>query len=234
MSEPEPADDIECIEWLREIDFEQYEETFLANFSVGGALLSRKRLAQVRLQDFPKMNILIYEHQKMLLAHIKHTLQYTFHSPIRKREVRNMLGQQDDGVNKELFPPSSSARRHISGKLLHSRRRSFDQNAWDSINKLRSYDTTHKVAAEHLRAIHAGAVEVIYCFSQVFNISCIICPIVRWFTLRKIRRLDAAGDHMILMLLNLKRVQPCAPKLVQTPMATMPTCLTSFARSWLN
>jgi hypothetical protein len=58
-------DDIDAQEWLREIDLPQYEDVFLINFSMGGKLLSRKRLSQVRLQDFPKMNIQNYEHQKV-------------------------------------------------------------------------------------------------------------------------------------------------------------------------
>jgi hypothetical protein len=52
---PTFPDDIICEEWLEEINLPQYKETFLVNFSLGGPLISRKRLSKVRLQDFPKM-----------------------------------------------------------------------------------------------------------------------------------------------------------------------------------
>jgi hypothetical protein len=65
-------DDIDCYDWLCEVGLEQYEETFLTNFTKGAAgPLSRKRLAQVRLQDFPHMNITQYDHQKVLMDHIR-------------------------------------------------------------------------------------------------------------------------------------------------------------------
>jgi hypothetical protein len=41
----------------------------------------------LRLQDFPKMNIQNFSHQKKLLYHIQHSLKYSFSSPIRKSEV---------------------------------------------------------------------------------------------------------------------------------------------------
>lgn len=83
-------DDIECVEWLSEIGMEQYIETFLANFTYGGKYLSRKRLEQVRIQDFPKMNITNYEHQKILLEHIKLTLKHEY-SNIERRRMSQIL-----------------------------------------------------------------------------------------------------------------------------------------------
>lgn len=83
------VDDIDCVTWLEEIDMPQYTQTFLTNFTVGGTgFLSRKRLAQVRLQDFPNMNIQNYDHQKVLMQHIRHTLKYTYQSPVRIRETQ--------------------------------------------------------------------------------------------------------------------------------------------------
>lgn len=76
------------LEWLEEIGMGQYAETFAVNFCHGGSYLSRKRLATVRLQDFTKMNIQIFEDQKLILRHIQHSLKYSFNNPIRKEEVK--------------------------------------------------------------------------------------------------------------------------------------------------
>lgn len=78
-------DDIECEEWLNEVNMGQYLPTFLSNFTYGGKYLSRKRLQQVRLQDFPKMNITNYADQKILMEHIRLTLQHEYSNPERRR-----------------------------------------------------------------------------------------------------------------------------------------------------
>lgn len=85
------GDDIKPLEWLQEIDLAQYVETFQVNFTIGGSYLSRKRLASVRLQDFSKMNIQIFDHQKKLLQHIQHSLKYSFNDPNRKQEVQDRM-----------------------------------------------------------------------------------------------------------------------------------------------
>jgi SAM domain (Sterile alpha motif) len=87
------GDDIKPLEWLQEIDLAQYVETFQVNFTIGGSYLSRKRLASVRLQDFSKMNIQIFDHQKKLLQHIQHSLKYSFNDPNRKQEVQDWMNQ---------------------------------------------------------------------------------------------------------------------------------------------
>jgi hypothetical protein len=87
------GDDIKPLEWLQEIDLAQYVETFQVNFTIGGSYLSRKRLASVRLQDFSKMNIQIFDHQKKLLQHIQHSLKYSFNDPNRKQEVQDRMNQ---------------------------------------------------------------------------------------------------------------------------------------------
>ena len=86
------VDDIECNEWLAEIGLEQYTETFVVNFSIGGGLLSRKRLARVRLRDFSAMNIENYSHQKLLLNHIRHSFQYAFRNLARKTDYIDKYG----------------------------------------------------------------------------------------------------------------------------------------------
>jgi hypothetical protein len=80
-------DDMKPLEWLEEIDMAQYAETFAVNFTNGGSYISRKRLATVRLQDFPKMSIENFSHQKKLLEHIQHSLKYSFGNPVRKQEI---------------------------------------------------------------------------------------------------------------------------------------------------
>ena len=161
------ADDIECVDWLEEIDFPQYEETFCTNCSLNGSLLSRKRLAQIRLKDFPKMNITNFEHQKILMAHIQHTLQYAFHSPLRKREVRLKMGKSLEDVNKTLFTgeePKGGTKtksQTVNASINPRRRRSFDTQAWNCINKLRTQDPSCTLKADQLKAIRAGVAEVI-------------------------------------------------------------------------
>ena len=81
------GDDMKPLEWLQEIDLGQYVETFQTNFTIGGSYLSRKRLASVRLQDFSKMNIQNFDHQKKLMKHIQHSLKYSFNDPNRKQEI---------------------------------------------------------------------------------------------------------------------------------------------------
>jgi SAM domain (Sterile alpha motif) len=95
-SEARFGDDMLPLEWLQEIGLEQYVECFQVNFTIGGSYLSRKLLATVRLQDFSKMNIQIFEHQKLLLRHIEHSLQYSFNDPNRKRELSEIM-KNDEG-----------------------------------------------------------------------------------------------------------------------------------------
>ena len=93
-------DDMMPLEWLQEIGLEQYVECFKANFTIGGSYLSRKLLATVRLQDFSKMNIQTFEHQKLLLRHIEHSLQYSFNDPNRRRKVSEEI-LNDMGLKSE-------------------------------------------------------------------------------------------------------------------------------------
>lgn len=160
------ADDIECVDWLNEIDLPQYEESFRLNCSLGDNLLSRKRLAQIRIKDFPYMNITNHEHQKLLHEHIQHTLQYSFHSPLRRREVKVKMGKSidenpthttEEKLDGGRVTRSSTMNSSVSGR----RRRSFDAQAWNSINKLRTVDRAHKVAAEVLRGIRVGDLETV-------------------------------------------------------------------------
>lgn len=82
------ADDIDCMQWLSEIDMKQYAETFLLNLSVDGRVIRRKRLAQLRQHDLCNMNITNYMHQKRLMDHIRLVLRFAFNSPVRKKEVK--------------------------------------------------------------------------------------------------------------------------------------------------
>jgi hypothetical protein len=86
LKEKPLVDDIDCEEWLKEIGFSQYTETFRTNFSSDGKLLLRRRLTTVRLQDFPKMNITNYEHQKSLMNQIAQVLKSPFNSITRRKD----------------------------------------------------------------------------------------------------------------------------------------------------
>jgi hypothetical protein len=152
-------DDIDAGDWLREIDMEQYEDVFVTNFSIGGKLLSRRRLGNLRLQDFPKLNIQIYDHQKILMEHIRHTLCYTFHSPVRRKEARDKFILRSPNAK----PPPEPEPKYVGvvkekkeskrGKrqTVRTKRRSFDNAAWNKINALRSKDIVSHNAADELR-----------------------------------------------------------------------------------
>ena len=84
-------DDIPCKDWLKEIDLEHYYDTFITNcnspkFDKTVGYLSRNRLKQLRLQDYPKMNIKSYDDAKALHEHVKLSLKFEFESPDRKKE----------------------------------------------------------------------------------------------------------------------------------------------------
>jgi hypothetical protein len=182
------VDDIDCIKWLEEIGMPQYTNTFMTNFTIGGSgYLSRKRLAQVRLQDFSYMNIQNYEHQKILLDHIRHTLKYTYQSPIRIREsqetayvklgikpsepepivvesiqepadekkdskddVRRRRPSMTDKDIKEDVQQETAESKAEQKKKKKQRRHTFDDKAWEAINKSRTADQT-KAAVELIR-----------------------------------------------------------------------------------
>jgi hypothetical protein len=169
------TDDIPAAEWLREINFEDYIETFVTNCpsSEGTGLLSRKRLTQLRLQDFPKMNVKNYEHAKILLEHIRTSLRFEYSSPIRKKEVtkrnkeRGILvtwGDEEPEKAVEKLPKLKGIvieEKAIvnSKKVEKRRRRSFDNQVWQSISNLRTAGTSNAAAAVHLREGFFPAIE---------------------------------------------------------------------------
>ncbi len=163
-------DDIICIEWLQEIGLPQYSTTFSVNFpsKEGLEFLSRRRLSSLRLQDLPKMNITNYEHQKIIIEHVKLTLQYAFKSPIRRKEASDRFlkrtGSPIKGKNgSSLFPPEPPMKINIAGedgnngsekiskKVSSRRRRSFDQSVWKSISVLRVGDSVNQDTLENIR-----------------------------------------------------------------------------------
>lgn len=168
-------DDIECKSWLEEVGLSQYCETFLANFHVGGNLLSRNRLKQVRLYHFPHMNITRYDHAKVLMEHIRHTLQFQFDSPMRRNEVSKrlnsatnsvafppILGAVDNTPSNNHLPTQRLADLHVDGTKKRAnhksasnlRRKTFDSKAWQSITKFRRQsiiDSNQSVVLDNLR-----------------------------------------------------------------------------------
>lgn len=179
-------DDIDCYDWLDEIHLEQYAETFLANFTYGGRFLSRKRLSQVRMKDFPKMNITSYDHQKILMQHITFTLAHEYSNPNRRRQssvlspvksprpsskaeskgeskIESASRENKLAALKEDTPDPESknasailkkqnslkeANKPEKKKITLRKRNSFDQQAWDAINRLRGVD---KGSSDQLR-----------------------------------------------------------------------------------
>lgn len=145
------VDDIPCEAWLNDIGFSQYTETFLANFTTGGKYLSRKRLAQLRLQDFPMMNITNYDHQKLLLKNIRSMLTRPYPKPQPRAESKKVSsrppisrGPSSQDETPALPRPNligivssehkgSRARAGFASKKRHS----FDEQVWAAIHKTR-------------------------------------------------------------------------------------------------
>lgn len=123
-------DDIECEEWLNEINMGQYLPTFLSNFTYGGKYLSRKRLQQVRLQDFPKMNITSFADQKILMEHIKLTLQHEYTNPERRR-----MSQILSPAKPPLVPVSPRADHKGEANARRSSKDSKDEDDKDENNQ---------------------------------------------------------------------------------------------------
>jgi hypothetical protein len=154
------SDDIECLQWLEEVNLPQYYETFQTNFAVAENRLSRRRLETVRLQDFPNMNISDFEHAKILMDHIKITLQYAFHSQERVREVKSaqdrrasilppIVAQKERNIPSSLadvdIPYSKVGRKKANHQryISKNRRKAFDQKIWDTVNKFRDDNTSN-------------------------------------------------------------------------------------------
>jgi len=168
------SNDIEVENWLSEVGLSMYVDVFLTNFGEHGSrLLSRKRLGLVRITDLPKMGITQFHHQKTLMEHIRHTLQFEFNSPIRKREVQkkmsagNLTGDKIGKIGKlpDIPEYGGSAQDKKKQYADHGRRagpvrrRSFDKNVWQSISKLRTSDATSLAAVEALREGNFEAAE---------------------------------------------------------------------------
>ena len=157
------TDDIEVGEWLDEIGMKSYADTFKKNFSIdGGNYLSRKKLSQLKMHHYPFMNIENYSHQKILQEHVQHTLLFAYGSPLRKKEANDRLlkhfpKKEPIINNKDTSKPTSAVqntrdslsirvgadagnRADHKGKVHDRRRRSFDHDVWDHINKLRHHD----------------------------------------------------------------------------------------------
>jgi hypothetical protein len=167
------VDDIPADEWLDEIGMSQYTETFKVNFANGGNFISRRRLGQLRLQDYPKLNITNYGDEKILHKFITHILKHPYIKKIRPSPAkklptvnlpsaaepkRRLVSQDSYGVfeRQESFGNNvdrnekSSDRKEGSGeravpvlerkdsKQIKTRQRhSFDDKAWEAINKSR-------------------------------------------------------------------------------------------------
>jgi hypothetical protein len=199
-SEKVIEDDIPCREWLKEVDKEEYFDCFMVNCPSpdkdrNKGILCRKRLCQLRLQDFPKLNIKSFDDAKILHEHVKHSLSYSFSSPVRKSEVqvrRKKLGLEEEVAETSLpriktpvaqkrqlgssesapfigpfmtenpFSSENSSngssskekdkiKKHDSVNTSSRRRRSFDNQVWQSINQLRTSAATAAAAADSLR-----------------------------------------------------------------------------------
>lgn len=178
------TDDIDCKAWLAEINLSQYAETFLVNLSADQKHIRRKRLSQLRQQDFCAMNITNFAHQKRLMEHVRLVLRYPFHSPIRKKEVKDLYIEPE--VTADLFQAknadlSSESKSTKTGKTSQAsakvsvaskaanpalekkrqarRRRSFDSDVWNSISNMRKKSVNNALMADQLRQGHFSNTE---------------------------------------------------------------------------
>jgi hypothetical protein len=106
-----------------------------------------------------------------LLEHIRHTLQYAFHSPVRRAQARERYLLRSPDA-KPLPPPRYEAKvvsqedkggKHKKGRgnkndISRRKRRSFDNVVWNKINSLRSSDQAAHQAAGELRQGHKPTV----------------------------------------------------------------------------
>ena len=168
------TDDIDCRSWLTEINLVQYTETFLINLSMDNKHIRRKRLNQLRQQDLSAMNITNFSHQKRLMDHIRLVLKFPFHSPHRKKEIKDLYVEpepvaidlfdaksvdasenktQSTGNTKNTTKPQVKAQNTALAKKKQARRRrSFDADVWNSISNMRKKSVNSAAVAEQLRA----------------------------------------------------------------------------------
>ena len=112
------VDDIEPVGWLSEIGLAEYADTFQINFCLlGGTLLSRERLRELRLTDYPKLSIENFEHAKVLHNHVQHTLLFPYDCDERRAEMRERLAVGEDGGDgsKQSTPMSPGLSPHPLG-----------------------------------------------------------------------------------------------------------------------
>ena len=166
------SDDIDCRVWLTEINLAQYTETFLVNLSSDYKHIRRKRLTQLRQQDFSAMNITNFAHQKRLMEHVRLVLKFPFHSPVRRQEIKDLYvepihiepfedrsqfpsgeSKSSRGTNRTpKLAPIVKEQLHPSEKKKQARRRrSFDSDVWNSISTMRKKSVNNAAIAEQLR-----------------------------------------------------------------------------------
>lgn len=170
------TDDIDCKVWLTEINLAQYTETFLVNLSIDQKHIRRKRLGQLRQQDLSAMNITNYSHQKRLMEHVRLVLKFPFHSPHRKKEIKDLYVEPPapvDLFDSRSIDADSEGKSHKTGKSAAGptskyapkdnlssalerkkqarRRRSFDADVWNSISNMRKKSVNSAAIAEQLR-----------------------------------------------------------------------------------
>jgi len=166
------SDDIDCKTWLTEVNLAQYTETFLVNLSNDHKHIRRKRLSQLRQQDLSSMNITNFSHQKRLMEHIRLVLKFAFHSPHRRKEIKDLyiepiiissfesasLGAVSESKTSrsskqtpKLPPIVKEPMAAADKKKQARRRRSFDSDVWNSISTMRKKSVNNAAIADQLR-----------------------------------------------------------------------------------
>jgi hypothetical protein len=82
------------------------------NFGLESGFLSRKRLAQVQIHHLSYMNIENFEHQKILMEHIRHAVKFAFQSTKRQKAVSERQAKREI-LQKEVANKKMEALKHL-------------------------------------------------------------------------------------------------------------------------
>jgi hypothetical protein len=123
------------------------------------------------------MNITNFAHQKRLMEHVRLVLKFPFHSPHRKKEIKDLYiepipiqlpksdsvdgdseGKSQTTAKSSLNPTSKSTATTakakdpmVEKKKQARRRRSFDSDVWNSISNMRKKSVNNAAIADQLR-----------------------------------------------------------------------------------
>jgi len=166
---PKDLDAVECLPWLDGIGMSHYAKTFLANFPYVGHedYVSIRKMSSLRIQDFPRMNITDYDHQRLIYDHIQIkvatlsslsniTAAESPEQSMSSKKTENCLRKDDSTVSLPRVvikknESSDGKNPRPKEKVSQGRRSSFDSRVWECISKLRTKEH-NLMAIENIRS----------------------------------------------------------------------------------